>query len=241
MKWWSLIKIKAVLLFTLFTVNMQGQFKDAGLWSEIALSAEHHDWTFQCAPEVRMHENITRVGRAFVDLGAQFKWSKSFFFTTTYRVGIADQLNDYDLRQRIQAGVGLKKKYKDLSITLLSRMQVAAQGRFVETDADFLSTWRNRIQAKYAMTKKWGFSTSYEFFHGLQRYQPLEFQNWRWMATLERDLPRKQSVRFGYLIQRKRNSSPQELDFVFLMSYDIQISFKKKEIHDVRFIGTPSF
>ncbi|MFM7815228.1 MAG: DUF2490 domain-containing protein [Flavobacteriales bacterium] len=241
MNWWSLIKTKSVLLFTLSLVNMHGQFKDAGLWSEIALSAEYHKWTFQCAPEVRMHENITRVGRAFVDVGAQYKWSKSFFLTTTYRIGVGDEIDYYDLRQRIQGGFGMKKKYGDFTFTLLSRMQMALQGKFAETDADFMSTWRNRIQAKYALTKKWGFSSSYEFFHGVHRYQPMDFQNWRWMATLERDLPNKQSVRFGYLIQKKRNSSPQELDFVFLVSYDLQINFERKEKQEIRFIGTPSF
>lgn len=241
MRWSSLIKIKWMALSLFLVMKGHCQFKDAGLWSEIAVSVEHKDWTFQCAPEVRMHENITRVGRAFVDFGVQYKWSKQVFITSTYRAGVADQIDYYDTRQRMQLGMGWKQKFGDLTCTWLSRAQVAMQGRFAETDADFQTTWRNRVQLKYNLTKKWAVGSSMELFHNIERYQSASLQNWRWMATLDRDLPNKQSIRVGYLIQKNLSNSPQEIDFVFLLGYNFQFDWKTEEKNDMRFIGTPSF
>jgi hypothetical protein len=61
------------------------------------------------------------------------------------------------------------------------------------------------------------------------------------MATLDRDLPNKQSVRVGYLIQKNLSNSPQEIDFVFLLGYNFQFDWKEEEKNEDRFIGTPSF
>jgi hypothetical protein len=47
--------------------------------------------------------------------------------------------------------------------------------------------------------------------------------NWRWTAQVARKINKKQSVALGYLIQRDLTESPQHLDFVFLLSYKVEL------------------
>jgi predicted component of type VI protein secretion system len=66
-------------------------------------------------------------------------------------------------------------------------------------------------------------ATAYEIFNSVAAYQELAMTNWRWTAQVARKINKKQSVALGYLIQRDLTESPQHLDFVFLLSYKVEL------------------
>ena len=213
----------------LFSLQSWSQFYDAGLWSEISLQSKISQRTeIAVSPEVRMDENMTRVGRAFFDLGVQQKISSVMSLSCIYRSGVA---NDYELtefRQRIQLGAAFKWKMKNWSLAYLPRWQVSVRG-VGEYDADLSTVMRSRFQVKRDLPKKLEFSAYAEFFHSTGVYTFGDWQTWRANAVLSKNLKGPHSISLGYLIQHTLNSTIPKTDFVVLTSYRIDIDLKKKE------------
>jgi hypothetical protein len=76
---------------------------------------------------------------------------------------------------------------------------------------------------KYGGLKKTDLATSFEIFNAVSAYQQLAWTNWRWTAQVTHKISKKQSAALGYLIQRDLTESPQHLDFVFLLSYKVEL------------------
>ncbi|MFN0031343.1 MAG: DUF2490 domain-containing protein [Flavobacteriales bacterium] len=205
------------------------QFKDAGMWTSLALSAElSKKLEVSISPEVRLDENITRLASAFTDAGAQYKFSKRLSISATYRGGVRRNDLFFDPRQRLQLGVALKKKWNDFTFTYQPRWQFAIANFAGESDADFVTTVRNRFKVNYSGLKKTDISTSFETFNATENNTNLALQNWRWIGEVERSLNKSQSLSVGYLVQKSLHDSPQEMDFVLLVSYQLQLDLKKK-------------
>jgi Protein of unknown function (DUF2490) len=217
------------LVLVLVTNALRAQYKDAGLWAEGTLSKEWGKrWECAVVPELRMDENITRVSRAFTDIGAQYKINKWLQSALVYRVGLAENDGYYDLRHRIQLGLALKTKRQDFSWTYAPRWQLALSAAQSD-DADIATTLRNRFQMKYNGWKDWELAMSYEFFHSTSAYRFLEWQNWRWISQVSYELNKSRSISAGYLIQRKLTGSQQQLDYVVLVGYKYNFKNKKSK------------
>lgn len=220
------------IIFFLFLLPgiLRAQYKDAGMWLDAGLSMQlSKRLEVSVNPEIRLNENISRISRAFADLGLQYKFSKYFFTTFTYRSGIAQTRFGPDLRQRMQFGIGARGRVEDFTVTLQTRWQGQITSISAESDADFVTTLRSRIQVKYSGLKKTDLSTSFETFNTTSIYQNFDLTNWRWMANLERKLNKRQSLTIGYLIQKSLTDSPMEMDYVFLLSYQYSLNLRKKE------------
>jgi hypothetical protein len=206
------------------------QYRDAGLWASFSLKADiNKKLSLDVSPEIRLNENLTQLSRAFIDYGAQYKINKLLFATATWRGGQANAGEYFETRRRVQLGLGAKKKLEDFVVTFQSRGQLSTNPNRVETDVDFNTTWRNKVAVKYEAKKKLDISTSFELFHQEGRIQSLELTDWRWTAGVERRINKSQSFELGYLIQKSILDSPQELDFVFLLSYKMELRSKKKK------------
>jgi hypothetical protein len=209
--------------------HLLAQIKDAGLWTEGTFNKElGKRWEYALVSEIRMDENVSRMSRAFTDLGAQYKINKWLQSALVYRVGLAENEGYYDLRHRIQLGLAFKTKKQDFSWTYAPRWQLALSAGQSD-DADISTTLRNRFQMKYDGWKDWELSMSYEFFHSTSAYRFLQWQNWRWISQVSYELNKRRSVSIGYLIQRKLTSSPNEVDFVVLVGYKYNLTKKKNK------------
>jgi hypothetical protein len=219
----------ASILFLFFTSSLIAQENDAGLWTGIGLSYEvNNKFELSVAPEFRLEENISRIGSAFCDVGAEYKLGNGFFATMTYRGGAKNRIDYFQTRQRLQLGLGYKWKADDFSLSYALRYQGSIQGGLAgDSDADFITIIRNKIGVKYEGVKKYTFSTSYEFFNSASSSNPLEWQNWRWTIEVERKLNKRNFVSLGYLIQKDLVSSVPSSDFVVLVGY--KHIFKKKK------------
>lgn len=222
-------KTSALLLF-LLPLAANAQYKDAGLWASFSASAElTKQWEIAVSPEMRFDENGTRLASAFTDIGAQYKVNKFFFVTATYRAGARRSDEFYDTRQRAQLGLGFKRKWKDFSVTYQPRWQLAIAGFAAESDADFVTTLRNKLKVQYSGWKKTDLSSSFEVFNANSAFGAFTLQNWRWIAEIERSINKRNAVSIGYLIQKNLLDTPNEMDFVFLLSYQLKLDLKKEK------------
>ncbi len=206
------------------------QYKDAGMWIDASAVGElNKRLEFSFAPEIRLNENLSRISRLFADIGLQYKLNKHFHTALTYRTGFAQLTDEYQMRNRVQFGIGYKKKLRDFSLALSSRWQLATRANMPENDPDLKTTFRNKISVKYSGVKKIDFSTSFELFNNSNQYSSFTLQNWRWTVSAERKLNKLNYLSLGYLIQKSIDDSPQEMDFVVLVSYQHNLKWKKKK------------
>jgi hypothetical protein len=194
------------------------------LWMDVGFSRELGErFELAMSPEVRLNENLSRWSRLFADVSLEYKHNKHISLSATYRGGAGNDGVHVDGRHRVQYGLGLKHKWKDWTLHYQSRLQFALNAAWSDADVDFNTTWRNRITLKYGGLKKTDLATAYEVFNSVSAYQELAITNWRWTAQVARKINKKQSVALGYLIQRDLTESPQHLDFVFLLSYKVEL------------------
>jgi hypothetical protein len=230
-----MIRSNLLIILFLFAVPAFSQHKDAGLWADCGLKwSPDKRWELGLAPEIRLDENLSRLSRLFIDAQAQYKLTKEIFVTAVYRQGIANRGEYYEMRQRILTGIGLRQKFGELTCTFTSRWQASLSGLGAESDVDFVTTWRNRLQVKYGGLKKTDLSGSFELFNNSSVYGALQLQSWRGVLSLERKLDKRTSVSLGYLVQKSLQDSPQELDFVVLASFSKELKFgRKKEKEEI--------
>ena len=218
------MRISLVVALLLGAARMFAQTKDAGLWMDFGFSHEMGDrFELTVSPEIRLDENLTRWSRLFADASLEYKYNKHFSLSAAYRGGVGNDGVHVDGRHRMQYGLGVKHKWNDWTVQYHSRVQFSLNAAWSDADADFNSTWRNRISVKYGGLKKTDLATSYEIFNAVSAYQELAWTNWRWTAQVTRKISKKQSAALGYLIQRDLTNSPQHLDFVILLSYKVEL------------------
>jgi hypothetical protein len=194
------------------------------MWRDISLSRELGErFELSVSPEIRLDENLTRWSRLFADASLEYKYNKHFSLSAAYRGGVGNDGVHVDGRHRMQYGLGVKQKWNDWTVQYHSRVQFSLNAAWSDADADFNSTWRNRISVKYGGLKKTDLATSYEIFNAVSAYQELAWTNWRWTSQVTRKISKKQSAALGYLIQRDLAESPQHLDFVILLSYKVEL------------------
>lgn len=233
----TLNKLVHILVFFL-PLFASAQYKDAGMWTDLSCSFEPtKKWQLSASPEIRLNENLSRLSRAFVDFGAQYKYKKHFYLSATLRVGAAHIQDYFEARQRLQLGIAYKDKIGDFSFAVQSRWQAAVRPAASENDADFTTTMRNKAQLKYTGLKGVDLGTSIELFNNTQQYQQFQLQTWRWVINVDKKINKQNSIALGYLIQKNIVESPQEMDFVLLLSYQITFEQKKeneKKVDEVR-------
>lgn len=218
------------LVVILVSSVCQAQLRDAGLWTGFSANGQ---WSkkveFNLGAEVRLRENLTEMSRVFYESGAEYKLRKWLDISATYRGGTANNNPYFDYRQRLQFGLAAKKKFNNFAITFQSRWQVGINGPASENDADFYTTHRNKIQMKYTGLKGLDLSSSFELFNNASNYQGYVLQNWRWSASAEKKINKRNYISVGYLIQKSLLDSPQEIDYVVLVNYKYDINLRKKK------------
>lgn len=218
------------IILCLFVTSGLAQYKDAGMWADVSFSTDvSKKLKLSVAPEIRMNENMSHVSRIFSDFGLQAELRKNLSASVTYRLGAANQGNFFESRQRLQWGLAYKNKIDNFSWGVQSRWQLAIADFSGESDADFVTVLRNKLQIKYTGLKKTDVSMAFEIFNNTSNYQNFVMTNWRWTANIERKINKRNAISCGYLIQKSLLDSPQEIDFVVLLSYSCEIKWKKEK------------
>lgn len=224
-----MIRTIRTIILCLVAQQACAQYRDAGAWTEGTLGVEYgKKWEFAAVPEMRFDENWSRLSRAFVDLGAQYKLNKFWSAGVVVRSGMAENDGFYEWRNRVQLGLGLRYKMGDWTLHYSPRWQMALTS-ISGFDADISTNLRNKFQIKYGGFKDWDVATGYEFFHSTSAFQFGTWQNWRWTTQVAYELNKRRSISAGYLVQKRLTGSPQQIDYVVLVGYKYVWNIKKHD------------
>lgn len=224
-------KLLIMFLLSATTVCSYAQVqKDAALWLSYGLDFKYKKkWKFSVSPELRFNNNMTHFNRAMVDLGAEYKPLKYFSAEISYRTSARSQDEWTDFRERIQFGVGIKQEWRAFTFSYQPRYQASLQQVSSDGDADFETTFRNKLSVKYDINKKLSSSTSFELFNNSEQGMEFRLENWRWKAGIGYSINKRNSIDIGYMIQKAIYQSPQEMDYVVMISYANDINLSKKK------------
>jgi hypothetical protein len=204
------------------------QEQDFGSW--INASVEYEAWKdleLSLSPELRWDENVTRLRNVQSDFGVQYKLKKDYNTGVVVRVGHVQRDSGWQGRRRIQFFVGKKWKIvKDLDVSFKTRVQFSASQQTSTRDADLNSNWRNKISVSYDGIKKTTFTAGYEFFHGIQRSEFLEWQDWRLSLDVERKINKRNFVSLGWIVQTEFTTPRVRRDNILVLSYKFVVPSK---------------
>lgn len=224
----SMIRLSfSTILFFFLANHILAQYRDAGAWTAFAAEYKLRKSTeLSIAPELRFHDNFSRINNAFLDVGLQEKLNDYLQVNLTYRAGYRDPFEIQIWRQRIQTGFALKRDISNWTFGVASRFQWA----FVavdDGDPDFVTTWRNKGLIKFNGVKKWEFTGTFEVFHAQNDEQSLAWTDWRSTIQAEYKINKRNFISFGYLVQRNLTSRVPEEDYVILASYKYILKKRK--------------
>lgn len=203
--------------------------KDAGLWAGYTFNLKYKKkWEFAVNPEIRFNNNLSQLSRVMADIGLEYKPNKTFFAGISYRTSTRVEDDWQDTRERIQFGLGVKHEWRLFTFSFQPRYQASLQQVSSDGDADFETTLRNKLTIKYDINKKLNVSNSFELFNNSTPGMELRLENWRWKGDIGYDINKRNSMSVGYMIQKAIYKSPQEMDFVFLVSYKTELNLSKK-------------
>jgi hypothetical protein len=204
------------------------QEQDFGSW--LNASVEYEAWKnvdLSLTPELRFDENLSRLRNVQADFGAQYKINKRYSTGAVLRIGQVQRNSGWQGRQRIQLFVGGKWKIvKDLDFSYKTRVQFAFDQQTRTRDADMNSNIRNKFGISYDGIKKTKLSASYEFFHGIQRGEFLEWQDWRLAFDVERKLNKRNFVSLGWIVQTEFTTPRVRRDNILVLSYKFVVPSK---------------
>lgn len=204
------------------------QEQDFGSW--VNASVEYEAWKgvdLSFTPELRFDENLSRLRNMQADVGAQYKINKTYNTGAVLRVGQVQRDSGWQGRQRIQLFVGGKWKImKDLDFSYKSRVQFAFDQQSRTRDADLNSNIRNKFGISFDGIKKTKLSASYEFFHGIQRGEFLEWQDWRLAFEVERKLNKRNFISVGWIVQTEFTTPRVRRDNILVLSYKFVVPSK---------------
>lgn len=222
--------LRLLFILCFISVISAAQDNDAGLWLSYKMQSDFtKKLSWSLAPEVRFQNNISEVGSYFADAGLDYSLPGPWSVSLTYRTGYRNRDSYFSFRQRAQLGVSYKIKFKWGDISLATRYQGNLEGSRTDRDADFVTTWRNKISIKYDAFKKWELGLSYEFFHSKGDTYLLEWSDWRCTASVERKLNKRNFLSLGYLVQQNLTSSVPQFDYIVLVAYKHKLKKRKKQ------------
>lgn len=212
-----------VFLFLFETTLCFSQVNDAGLWASINLEKKiNPKLAIALTEEARFNENISELGSAFTELGANYKIKKNILIGVSYRFIQRRGVDDfYSLRHRYMIDLTIKHKIKKVSFALRERFQsqyadvnTSENGRLSER------TLRNKLTVKYDLDKKYTPYISAELFYQLNNVMGNEFDNIRYAVGFEYKFNKTSSLDLFYLINKEMNINDPVTDYVIGMGYN---------------------
>jgi hypothetical protein len=224
--------MKKLILSIFFIASLKAfsQEKDFGVWSSAELGYEViDDLDVSVSPELRWDQNVTRLRNRQIDFKAKYKLPSDIFFVAAYRVGGIQRNSGWQERKRIQMGGGVKYKMNDFVGTFTTRFQRAVSERTRTRDADLNTNWRNKFAITYKGIKKFDVGVSYEFFHGTQEGEFLDWQDWRFVIEGEYKINKRNYISAGFLVQNEFQIGVDQRDRVLFFGYRHEIKRPSKK------------
>lgn len=195
-----------VFYFFFTSLNCYSQVNDAGLWASVNLDKKvTQKLTFSLSEELRFNENVSELGTAFTEIGADYKFYKFVSLGISYRYIQKKRVDDfYSIRHRYNIDLSLKYKLKKINLTLRERFQTQYADVNTSEDGKIAERYlRSKLTVKYDLGKKYIPFISCELFYQLSNREENEFDNARYAAGFKYEFNKKMSIDLFYLINKE--------------------------------------
>ena len=206
-----------IFIFAFAANYALAQVNDAGVWASINVEKKiNSKVALQLSEEVRFNENVSEVGTAFTEIGANYKLSKYIAVGVSYRFIQKRKVDDfYSFRHRYNVDVAFKYKYKKLSMSLRERLQTQYANVNSSEDGKVATRYlRNKLTLKYNLERKYTPFVAGELFYQLTNVEGNEFDNVRYTVGVDYEINKKVSLELFYLINKEFNTNNPVTDYV---------------------------
>lgn len=197
MKKWLCLAL--VSFSTLLGSHVNAQvLEDFGLWGTVSFSKDiSKDFDVSIDQEFRMEDNATVLGRAFTNIGIDYKAEKWLRFGANYRL-IFDRRGDgsYGIRHRLAGDAVVRAKHRRFTFAYRARLQWEVRGYNYSDRYGFAPTWdvRNRFKVNYKINRKYAPYISADmrisindartpYLQGVDRFRFMAGVDWTLSAT----------------------------------------------------------
>ena len=143
------------------------QTTDFQTWTSISTEKSFSKkWSASLKEELRLQDNSTRLRLNYIDLGAEYKFSKRFDMSAAYRFIIKPD----EIDQRIYADFTYAQPIQEWTIDA----RIRVQHQFVP-NGDDENYIRPEVTVKYKISKKWEPFIAEELFYRIFYNQGNEF------------------------------------------------------------------
>ena len=202
--------------------NLIAQVNDAGLWMTVSVEKKlSKKFKVVVAEEIRLRENISMIGQLFTDVSLQYKVTKSFLVSGSYRFAMKQNLDFiYEPRQRFYADLIYKVKANKFDFYLRTRLQ--NQDRYtIPGNENYNNTlyWRNKISAKYGIKNFTPF-VSFEVYYPLNSTTMNVIDGLRYQTGTDYKINKHHAVSLYYLIDQEIQVNNPQNSYVVGLEYD---------------------
>ncbi len=209
----TMINKKHFLLFVFVLILLRpltAQHVDGGGWVNAGISFEIiNDLTCDIGEEIRYNFTTGDLYQINSNIAIDYKINKRFKVGTEYRYSVRQSQNT----NRIAASFGYKEEINDLTLSLRSKLQYS-----FTPDASEGSAFRNKIGAKYKISKDFSPFVSAELFYSLSN-EIDQFDNFRSEAGLSYGPNKHNEFNVSYIFDKEFNVNNPETMHIVSLSY----------------------
>ncbi|MEY2830226.1 MAG: hypothetical protein RIQ33_2084 [Bacteroidota bacterium] len=233
-------KIIFLALFSLLFFNKkiiaQKSYADLGSWNSFSVEGKiNKKFSILFNEDMRIRENISQLNLFYTEIGLQYKPVSFIKTSIAYRWIDKYVYEDesFSFRNRLMWDFTIKKNInKKISLSYRHRLQAEKKDMFT-SEKGYLTEWysRNKVAAKYQLTKKLNANLSVEFRYQIHDQRNLESEKtWhrnRYQTGVDYAINNKNEIGIYYLIQREYNVSVPENFYVIGFQYSLTLDFSK--------------
>jgi hypothetical protein len=209
-----------------FSLPLNAQVNDAGLWTSVKLETKVvKDLTASIIQEFRFYENITELGAYYTEAGLEYKINKHFQIEANYRFTQKRKVeNYYSIRHRFGIDLKYSKKIKpfELKYRIRFQNQYADIGRSEDGGVPEYYL-RNKLSLQWDLKKAYTPYVSVELFSPLNYPRMYAFDNIRSMAGIEYAFTKHHKIDVYYMIHKDVNVSEPVTYYVIGIGYSYKL------------------
>jgi hypothetical protein len=182
------------------------QVDDACLWTSVNIEKKiTSKFSATLTEELRFNENISELGTAFTEIGANYKFYKFFSFGLSYRYIQSKNLDDsYSLRHRYNIDLAFKYKVEKVLASLRERFQTQYTDVNASENGKVPDRYlRSKLILKYDLEKKYTPFISCELFLQLTNPEGNELDKERFAGGFSYEFNKYTAVDLFYMINKE--------------------------------------
>lgn len=222
-----------ILLMLVSSISM-AQVWDFNTWHDIKFGGDlTKNLSASIDQQLRLEENSTRVDQTFTELGLKYDLPKGFKAAVAYRLSwVADRDMCFESRHRYIVDLGYGRKVWRLRPELRARFQhrpsVSAFSESAKPEESSILV-RLKFGVSYAGLKDWKPGVEFEAF--IRTNHPLMngFIAYRYRASLQYGLPKRQAISVFYLLETDYSRITPQFTSILGIDYSYEWKLPKKK------------